>query len=136
MMNEEESEQRTFTLSEARTLLPTVSLLMSRVVREHGILSGIAEEVERARANANIDGGTPMGAAYLTHLMRFSEAAGRVQSLGVLIKDLRTGLIDFPYEYEGRIIYLCWRLGEDDIEWWHEIETGFAGRQRLTDDFS
>jgi len=131
-----EDEPITFTLSEARTLLPTVRPLIRRMVREYQALSKLADEVERAREKADLGGGTPYGVVYLTHLSRFSEAAGKVQSLGVLIKDVRTGLIDFPCEFQGRIIYLCWRLGEDDIDWWHEIESGFAGRQMLTDEFN
>lgn len=131
-----EDEPITFTLSEARNLLPTVRTLISRMVREYEALSRIADEVSRAREKADLGGGTPQGVVYLTRLSRFSEAAAKVQSLGILIKDVKTGLIDFPCEFEGRTIYLCWRLGEEDIDWWHEIEAGFAGRQLLPDDFN
>lgn len=134
-MMPEDDEQRIFSLHEARSLLPTIALLISRMVREYRVLANLSEEVERARNNADLGGGTPIGDAYLRHLVRFSDAAGKVQRLGVLIKDAQTGLIDFPYELDGRIIYLCWRLGEEDIDWWHEVESGFAGRQPLTDDF-
>ena len=54
---------------------------------------------------------------------------------GVVLKDLEAGLCDFPYEHEGRIVYLCWKLGEEKIGWWHEVAEGFAGRQILDESF-
>jgi hypothetical protein len=135
VMNEEQEEIKTFTLDEAQSLIPKLRALLMRVTKEHDILALMNDELERARANAEFGGGSYLGVAYLKHIAIFSEAVHKVQELGVLIKDFRTGLIDFPYEYEGRIVYLCWKLGENDISWWHEIEAGFAGRQLLTEDF-
>ncbi|MGH7488523.1 MAG: DUF2203 domain-containing protein [bacterium] len=51
--------------------------------------------------------------------------------MGCELKGVDEGLIDFPSEREGQTVYLCWKLGEERIEWWHELDTGFAGRQRL-----
>jgi hypothetical protein len=51
----------------------------------------------------------------------------------VTLRDIETGLVDFPALASGRQIWLCWRLGEGSIEWWHELEDGFAGRERLAD---
>lgn len=134
-MDEEHEEIKTFTLSEARSLIPKLRTLLMRVTKERDILALMNDELERAREKAELGGGTHLGVAYLKHIAIFSEAVQKVQELGVLIKDFRTGLIDFPYEYDGRIVYLCWKLDEDDIDWWHEIEAGFAGRQLLTEDF-
>ncbi len=58
---------------------------------------------------------------------------GRLDDWGIVLRDIQTGLIDFPALASGRQVWLCWRLGEDDVEWWHELETGFAARQRLID---
>lgn len=58
-------------------------------------------------------------------------AIATLSEMGVEVKDPSTGLIDFRHERSGHVVYLCWRLGESRIEWWHEIEAGFAGRQRL-----
>jgi hypothetical protein len=55
----------------------------------------------------------------------------RLAALGVEMKGIDEGLVDFPSEREGRVVYLCWRLGEPDIEHWHELDAGFRGRQRL-----
>ena len=54
-----------------------------------------------------------------------------IVELGVALKDIEQGLIDFPTERDGRIVYLCWRQGEDEIRFWHELDTGFAGRRPL-----
>jgi hypothetical protein len=58
-------------------------------------------------------------------------AAEDINELGVEIKDLERGLCDFPSLRDGRVVYLCWLLGEDSIEWWHDTDTGFSGRQPL-----
>ena len=51
--------------------------------------------------------------------------------MGVLVKDLDKGLCDFPYLKQERVIYRCWQLGEDSIEYWHDVESGFSGREPL-----
>jgi hypothetical protein len=57
----------------------------------------------------------------------------RIDELGVTLRDIESGLIDFPALVTGRQVWLCWRLGEGDIAWWHELSTGFEGRQPLTE---
>ena len=61
----------------------------------------------------------------------FEDSLTRLQSLGCLLKDLEMGLLDFYSVRDAQIVFLCWRLGEDRIRCWHEVETGFAGRQPL-----
>jgi hypothetical protein len=133
-MDEAEREQRVFTLSEARSLMPRLRKLLAAVTTEREQLLDLRVEIDRAREKADQGGGSPYGAAYLSHLIKFSEAVQEVEYLGVLVKDFRTGLVDFPFEREGRIVYLCWRPDEDEIGWWHEIDAGFAGRRPLADD--
>ena len=57
--------------------------------------------------------------------------AEQINELGCELKDIDQGLIDFRTEMDGREVYLCWKLGEERVEWWHELDTGFAGRQPL-----
>src|SRR3954466_8362107 len=64
---------------------------------------------------------------------RMQTTVGHIDSLGVTLRDISTGLIDFPALASGRPIWLCWRLGEDDIAWWHEANTGFDSRQPLAE---
>jgi hypothetical protein len=62
---------------------------------------------------------------------RIRDAVARLDSLDVQLRDVETGLIDFPALVSGRPIWLCWRFGEDEIGWWHEVNVGFAGRRPL-----
>jgi hypothetical protein len=55
----------------------------------------------------------------------------QLDQTGVLLKGIDEGLLDFPSERDGRVVYLCWRMGEDTISFWHEVDTGFSGRQPL-----
>jgi hypothetical protein len=64
---------------------------------------------------------------------RMQAGVARLVELSVTLRDIETGLIDFPALVSGRQVWLCWRLGERDVEWWHELSTGFSGRQRLAD---
>lgn len=136
MLEEESDDTRVFTLSEARGLMPRLRKLLTRVLKEREALLDMRVEIDLAREKAEAGGGgSPMGPAYLAHLIAFSEAIQEIEYMGVHVKDLRTGLVDFPYDRDGRIVYLCWRPDEDEISWWHEMDAGFAGRQPLTDEF-
>jgi hypothetical protein len=64
---------------------------------------------------------------------RMQEAVTQIDDWGITLRDIQTGLIDFPALAMGRPIWLCWRLGEDDIAWWHEQNVGFDGRQPLSE---
>ena len=132
--SEERENLRVFTLSEARGLLPTLRGLLSRVSKERDALVDMRPDIDSAREKAVQNGGTPLGPAYLKHMLAFTSAVQKIQSLGVHVKDFKTGLVDFPYERDGRIVFLCWRPDEDEIGWWHEIESGFAGRRPLAED--
>lgn len=135
-MLEELDEVRVFTLSEARSLIPKLRKLLSRVTTERDVLLDMRVEIDLARAKSEFGGGSPFGPRYLKHMIHFSEAVQEIEYLGVHIKDFRMGLVDFPYEHEGRIVYLCWKPDEDEIGWWHETDSNFAGRQPLTDEFN
>ena len=66
-----------------------------------------------------------------TIIRRMEAAVTQIDTWGVTLRDIKTGLIDFPALANGRPIWLCWKLGEDDIAWWHELDTGIAGRKSL-----
>jgi len=133
---EEKEDIRVFTLGEARSLMPRLRKLLARVAKEREALLDMRVEIDLAREKAaEGGGGSPLGPIYIAHLITFSEAVQEIEYLGVHVKDLRTGLVDFPYDHNGRIVYLCWRPDEDEITWWHETDSGFAGRQPLTDEF-
>ena len=128
-------EKKTFTLSEARAMLPQLRSLLGLVREERALLVRLQPQINKARAKAELNGGSPYGALYLERAFRFTEALELIEQTGVLVKDFQVGLIDFPYEYQGRIVYLCWKPDEDELEWWHEVDDGFAGRQPIGDAF-
>jgi hypothetical protein len=134
-MVEDDEEFRVFTLIEARSLIPTLRRMLARMTKSRDRLLDLRVEIDLARENARYGGGSPAGPVYLKYMLEFTEAIQEIQALGVQVKDFGKGLVDFPYEYEGRIVLLCWKFDEDEINWWHETDAGFAGRQPLTDEF-
>src|SRR5262245_55164738 len=114
----DETEERVFTLTEARSLIPRLRKLLARVTAKREILADLRAETDLARENAHNNGGSKFGAVYLTNLIAFTEAIQLVQALGVHVKDFRNGLVDFPYEKDGKIVYLCWKPDEEEINWW------------------
>lgn len=122
---------RLFTLEEANELLPEISRLFRSIDESRGLLVRLEPEVKKALKNATECGGTSYGLQYAGALSQFMSSVEEIFSLGVEIKDFDSGLCDFPSERDGRIVYLCWKRGENSIEWWHDIDAGFTGRQRL-----
>ena len=123
-----------FTVEEANALLPTVRRLVARITRGHARVVALRDAARRAAEDAAQTGGgfMPEGAHYAAALMRVAEGAAQLESLGVQLKDYARGLVDFPSLRGGRVVLLCWEFGEgDQLEWWHDVEAGYAGRQRL-----
>lgn len=83
--------------------------------------------VEKSAGN----GGNPELSRLLPDFDRLDSLLHRLQDMGIEVKDLQTGLIDFPALKDGRVIYLCWKYNEGRIQFWHEVEAGFAGRQPI-----
>jgi hypothetical protein len=134
LMNEDANRgtyKKLFSLEEANRLLPTVKKLAIRMVAEHDTLRSIEHDINAARDNALQGGGSRHGMRYLTTIEEFSRVVQKIEALGVLVKDYGSGLCDFPHYRDGRVVFLCWRVGEDEISWWHDTDAGFAGRRRL-----
>jgi hypothetical protein len=121
-----------FTLEEANALLPEVRRLFQRIDESTAILQRLSPEVKLASERAaDGGGGTVYGSQYAIALTNFLMSIQEILGHGIEIKDFERGLIDFPHERGGRTVYLCWQRGEESIEWWHDIDAGFAGRQPL-----
>jgi hypothetical protein len=122
-----------FSLEEANALLPTVRAILVSIKRTHGRLLSYREAAKHAAEGAELGGGgMPGGERYVALLAEFSSLTSQLETLGVQLKDYSRGLIDFPTLREGRIVLLCWQLGEgEQVEWWHDVDAGFAGRQPL-----
>lgn len=132
--DEDISHDRLFTLAEATALLPQLETFLTKAKNGRTVLLRTKEEITKACAKAQFGGGSVVGPRYITALEDLHENLQKIQELGVIVKDLEMGLCDFPYLLDGRMVYLCWKLGEDKIEWWHEITTGFSDRQAIPRD--
>jgi hypothetical protein len=133
-----------FTVEEANRTLPLVRRIVEDVVREHQRWQQKILELELvASAAASPVGAEPSPGApsdeRIAAIERDAMAIAReidafeheLEALGIVLKDRRLGLVDFPGEIHGRRVWLCWRLGEPAIQYWHDLDAGFAGRQPL-----
>ena len=124
---------KTFTHSEANELIPVIRPKLKRLRLLYERLAELRPDA-RSAATASESGGGGMeaGPTYVKILYEIGKITTEIGALGVQLKDYSRGLIDFPSFRDGRVVLLCWQIGEpDEIEWWHETKAGFAGRQRL-----
>lgn len=123
---------RIFTLSEANDLLPAVRTILLEIQARHNFIAAQSEAAKAAANCAEFGGGMQGGSLYVESLYELNKSALEIVKLGIQLKDYSRGLIDFPAMREGRVVLLCWQLGEGDaVEWWHDLETGFAGRKPI-----
>jgi len=122
-----------FTVEEANAMLPTVREVLGRIQRGFESVIEAHEAAQQAAERASLGGGGMEGGSrYVKTLTQLGEWVAGLELMGVQIKDYERGLVDFPSMREGRVVLLCWQLGEgESIEWWHDVEAGFAGRQPL-----
>lgn len=122
---------RIFTVEEANLLLPELRRRLAELDRVRQLIRRFEPQAKLAADRAEQGGGAACGIEYAATLVKLLAATQDILNLGVEIKDVDRGLCDFPHLREGKIVYLCWQKGEDRVEWWHDIEAGFAGRQPL-----
>lgn len=130
-----------FSPGEANRLLPRVRPLVERMVEHRRALVAAQRVRERALGRIAGNGGdySPGELADLAEdvereATEVARAVRALTELGVQVKDLDSGLVDFPAaRADGEIVLLCWRLGEDEIAWWHSEQGGFAGRRPLSE---
>ena len=127
-------EKRIFTFSEASSMLPQLEESFEEIGVERSVIVNSRDEIKKASNNAELSGGSTHGPRYIKALEAISKHIDKIHEGGVVVKDLETGLCDFPFMMDGRMVYLCWKLGEPDIKWWHETDAGFADRKPLHDE--
>ena len=124
----ESAPQRRFTVEEAEATLPDLRETLVRMREARQTLLRTGERVQEIVAG---NGGGPANDEYRDAADTLKTEVERISALGIILRDVETGLVDFPAERDGREVYLCWRLGEDHIGYWHPPETGFGGREPL-----
>lgn len=121
-----------FTLGEANAMIPKLRKKLARLQSLYASVGQMREEAKAAASASEFGGGMEGGSAYVRRLYEIGKITTEIHESGVQLKDYNRGLVDFPTMRGDRMVLLCWQLGEgDEIEWWHDVESGFAGRQRL-----
>jgi hypothetical protein len=134
MAEHDDYPDRLFTLAEANRLLPCLEEHLSAIKAGRAVLLHTKDEIKKASKNAQFGGGSTLAPYYIVALEQINNRLQTIQDLGVLVKDVEAGLCDFPHLREGRVVYLCWKLGEPEVRWWHEVHSGYAGRRPLHGD--
>lgn len=135
---------RTFTLDEAQSLLPVLESLLRTAIDAKKTVEEFEAEQQALAQRVFLNGGTYLNVVPLARRkaervkaeQRAKDAMEEISAIGVLVKDLDIGLLDFPCEVEGTTILLCWKLGEKSITHWHGMEEGFAGRKPVDERIS
>ena len=125
--------KRHFTLEEANRTLKEIHGWVVYLTELKESVDAKAPDVEQFREKAVYNVGSPVGTRYVEELINLQNTLGRIQEMAVLVKDLNRGLLDFPHMREGQEVYLCWELGEEAIEYWHEVDAGYAERKKISE---
>jgi hypothetical protein len=128
---------RTFTLDEAQSLLPVLESLLRTAIASKQVVEEFEVEQQALQHRVFMNGGMSLNVVVLARKkaervkaeQRAKDALAEIDSIGVQVKDLDIGLLDFPCEVDGQTILLCWKMGETAITHWHGTDEGFAGRK-------
>ena len=130
---------KTFTLGEAQTLLPLVEALLRKAQTAGARAGDLESEMQELTQRIFLSGGMHVNVAQAARrraerekaLQEARDTLGEIDEIGVQVKDLEQGLLDFPCLLDGATVLLCWKLGEKEIGFWHTEEDGFEGRKPL-----
>jgi len=132
-------EEKYFDRQQAEQLLPTIAVLLETAREQKRSIETLDQEFSQVQNRILLMGGLvppyPLLAQKRTErdaaMKKTREALAEIEKLGCLVKDLEIGLVDFPARRDNETVYLCWKLGEERIGYWHGVEEGFAGRKPL-----
>jgi len=132
---------KTFTLDEANALLPTLERLLRSALESRDKLQQAKKSAQELIHRVFLSGGMLLKISDLmlqraerdSLLQRLKDTVAEIDAIGVQVKDLDIGLLDFPCKVDGEIVLLCWKLGEPRITHWHGLEEGFKGRKPIDD---
>jgi hypothetical protein len=134
---------KTFTIDEAQSLLPVLESLLKRAIEGKQAAEQIESALSELARRIYLSGGMKVDVGKVAkqraeiedHLKLVRESIAEIDSIGVQVKDIDAGLLDFPCQLDGQVVLLCWRMGETSIEHWHTMESGFQGRQPVDERF-
>jgi hypothetical protein len=130
---------KTFTLEQAHRLLPVLKSLLRRSMEGKQLIDQVEKEGQDIRHRILLSGGLSVDVGALARrraerdkaLQEIKDAIAEINSIGVQVKDLDIGLLDFPCALEDEVVLLCWKYGEEKIQYWHGMEEGFKGRKPI-----
>lgn len=133
--------KKTFSVDEANAMLPLLRCILRDITALATDLKDRHQRILHLQSEGSLDQAhqeeiDQLVSDFERDQARMAEFENELQNLGVELKDYFTGLVDFRHVRNGREIYLCWRLGEPEVGHWHELDEGFAGRQKLDPDWS
>jgi len=128
---------RTFTLQEAQNLLPVLESLLRTAMDGKKLIEAVDNELQELAHRVLMSGGLLVNVVQMARrkaerekaIHRVKDTLAEINAIGVQVKDIEIGLLDFPCKVEGRVVLLCWKLGEQGITHWHTSSEGFAGRK-------
>lgn len=130
---------RSFTLEEAQSLLPILESLLRTAMEGKKLIEVVDAELQELAHRVFLSGGMRVNIVHVARrkaerektIQHVKDTLAEIDATGVQVKDVDTGLLDFPCEVEGRTVLLCWKLGEKGITHWHGVSEGFAGRKPI-----
>ena len=120
-----------FSVEEANAYIPQLLINIPRIQILMKSLTDEYLDVDKARKKVQLNGGSIQGADYLNCVLKINYLTDELESRGCVLKGIEHGLVDFPSLRDGKEVYLCWKNPEQQIEYWHDIQSGFTGRQRI-----
>jgi hypothetical protein len=134
---------KTFTLEEAQSLLPVLESLLKRALESKQAAEKVEADLSALSQRIYVSGGMYVNVGAVAkqraevedHTQRMRESIAEIDAIGVQVKDLGSGLLDFPCRMDDEIVLLCWRMGETAIDHWHTMDSGFQGRQPVDERF-
>jgi hypothetical protein len=134
---------KTFTIDEAQSLLPLLEALLKRAIDGKQAAEKIELNLSELARRIYLSGGMKVDPASVIkqrgeledQMKQVRETISEIDEIGVQVKDIDSGLLDFPCRLDDQVVLLCWRMGETSIEHWHTMEAGFNGRQPVDDRF-
>lgn len=133
------AKQKTFTLEEAQVLLPVLRSLVKRAMDDKRVIEAVEKELQDLKHRILLSGGLLVDVAAVARrraerdkaFQDIKDTLAEIDAIGVQVKDLDIGLLDFPCAVDDEIVLLCWKYGEEKIEFWHGMEEGFKGRKPI-----
>jgi hypothetical protein len=134
---------KTFTLDEAQSLLPILESLLKRAIDGRKLAETVEARLSELSRRIYMNGGMRIETKAVVrernemedHLKQVRETVAEIDAIGAQVKDLQTGLLDFPCRLDEEVVLLCWKLGESSIDHWHTLDTGFKDRQPIDERF-